>query len=91
MKKPVSFILFIITLIAFVAILLPALFTADMLLAMLLSVVLFLDMILAIIGFYLGLKFKSDDPKSISFNKIGTFGNMCVFIVIIILLFLALV
>jgi hypothetical protein len=91
MKKPVSFIIFTIALIASLTLVLPALFTADMLLAMLLSVVLFLDMILAIIGFYLGLKFKSDDPKSISFNKIGTFGNMCVFIVIIILLFLALV
>ena len=90
MKKPVSFTIFIIVIIAFVAALLPALFTADILLAMLLTGVLFITMILAIIGFVLGLKFNSEDAKSMSFNKIGTFGNVSVFIIITILLFVAL-
>jgi hypothetical protein len=90
MKKPVSFIIFTIALIASLTLVLSALVTTDMLLAMLLSGALFLTMILAIVGFVLGLKFKSEDTKSISLNRIGTFGNMSLFIVIIILLFLAL-
>ena len=90
MKKPVSFIIFTIALIASLTLVLSALVTTDMLLAMLLSGVLFLTMILAIVGFVLGLKFKSEDAKTLSLNRIGTFGNMSLFIVIIILLFLAL-
>lgn len=90
MKRPVSLIIFIIVIVASVLTILPALFTSDMLLAMLLTGILFLTMILAIIGFVIGLKYRSDDFKATSLNRIGTMGNICLFIIIIILLFLAL-
>ena len=89
-KKPVSYYIFIIAICMSFVLVSSALLTSDMLLAMLLTGVLFLTMILSIVGFALGLKYNSTDLKLLSYNKIGTIGNIALVIIIAVLLFLAL-
>ncbi len=89
-KRPTSFTIFLFALSAFITTSVLSFLITDVLFAVVLAVIMFVTMIFTIIGFISGLKFKSDDVKAKSFNKIGATGNLVVFIIIVILLFLAL-
>ena len=94
-KKTTSFKIFIIAAslvaIVFLGARLPLyFFHADFFYAMVLAIILFIAMIFALIGFFSGLKFKSEDERLRLFNKIGLIGNLIVFVIIVILFFFAL-
>ena len=91
MAKPTSFKIFVVALSTFIITSILSFCIIDVLFAMVLAIIMFIAMIFTIIGFSLGLKFKSDDARLKSFNKIGWIGNLVLFVIIIMLLFIALI